>query len=52
MNNCPIALTFCTEVQSQWKNICLGSYDTYGQIMTIKGKYDQIMVINATLDQI
>ena len=38
MNNCPIALKFCT----------VGDYGTYGQSGAIKGKYDQIRVTNAT----
>ena len=41
MNNCSIALKFCTEVHSQYKNIYLGVYGTYGQIRAVKGKYDQ-----------
>ena len=38
-NNGPLALKFCTEVQSQQKNTytCIGEYGTYGNIRAIKG---------------
>ena len=52
MNNGPIALKFCTGVQSQSKNAYMGEYDTYGKIRAIKGKYAQIRVIKPKYSQI
>ena len=34
-----------------WGESIWGEYGTIGQSMAIKGKYDQIRVINATLGQ-
>ena len=54
MSACPSALTLKWHniVNSQYIAFSIEEYGTFGQIRAIKGKYDQIMVINATLGQI
>ena len=51
MNNGPIALKLCTEVQSRRMHI-YGEYGTCDKIRAIKGKYAQIRVIKPKYSQI
>ena len=52
MNNGPITLKFCTEVQSQKIMHIYGEYGIFGKIRAIKGKYAQIRVMKPKYNQI
>ena len=52
MNNYSIALKCCTECSKIEEHVYWGENGTYGQLSAIKGKCNQIRVIDAALGQI